>query len=54
MMPLAISSWRKRTSSAATTMSTASASSIERVKAMPLTAMTTGLPTSSPHTPKGS
>jgi hypothetical protein len=53
-MPRAISSWRKRTSSAATTMSDARASSIDKVKAIPWTAMTTGLGTAWPQTPNGS
>ena len=54
MIPRPISSWRKRTSSAAITMSAARASSIDRVNAMPLTAMTTGLGAGSRHTANGS
>jgi hypothetical protein len=53
-IPRPISSCRKRTSSAAITMSAASASSIDKVNAIPLTATTTGLGTRSPHTPNGS
>ncbi len=53
-MPRPTSSWRKRTVSAATTTSLASASSIDRVYAMPLTAITTGLGACGAHTPKGS
>jgi hypothetical protein len=43
-----------RISSAAITMSAASASSIDKVNAMPLTAITTGLGTGSRQTPNGS
>lgn len=53
MMPRPISNWRNRTSSAAITMSAASASSIDKVNAMPLTAITAGLGTGSRQTPNG-
>jgi hypothetical protein len=53
-IPRPISSCRKRTSSAAITMSAARASLTDKVNAIPLTAMTTGLGTGSRHTPNGS
>jgi hypothetical protein len=54
MMPRPISNCRKRTSSAAMTMSLASASSILSVNAIPCTAITTGFGTGGAHMPKGS